>query len=271
MRVETLLIVLVLILIICMVMALALLFFSSRPGALYTPAPILAPNFECFVINMAKNRERMINFDAQYSRSDLAARPYTRIEAVNGAAMGDKMREYVTPKVWMGMNYLNQMKVRMGDGQLTPGMIGCYLSHYVIFKQVVEDKLPYAVIFEDDASIHPRIYSKKIQSIVEPDGTFPRDWDVILLGHWCKSCAPVTPDYSDVKYFWGTHGYMVSQQGAQKLINLRKNEISMQIDGFMSYLSQQGQLKVLAIHPSYVVQANFGSDIQMQVATMGKI
>jgi hypothetical protein len=44
----------------------------------------------------------------------------------------------------------------------------------------------------------------------------------------------------------------------------------MQIDGFMSYLSQQGQLKVLAIHPSYVVQANFGSDIQMQVATMGK-
>jgi hypothetical protein len=63
---------------------------------------------------------------------------------------------------------------------------------------------------------------------------------------------------------------MVSQQGAQKLINLRENEISMQIDGFMSYLSQQGQLKVLAIHPSYVVQANFGSDIQMQVATMGK-
>ena len=252
------------------IMALALLFFSTRDGLL-TPAPILAPNFECFVINMTKNRDRMVNFNAQYKRSDLAARPCIRIEAINGAAMGEKMREYVTPKVWMGMNYLNQMKVRLADGQLTPGMIGCYLSHYLIFKQIVDDQLPYAVIFEDDANIHPRIYSKKIQSIVEEDGTFPLDWDVILLGHWCKKCVPVTNDYTNVQYFWGTHGYMVSQQGAQKLINLRENEISMQIDGFMSYLSQQGQLKVLAIHPSYVVQANFGSDIQLQVATLGKI
>ena len=252
------------------IMALALLFFSTRDGLLI-PAPILAPNFECFVINMTKNRDRMVNFNAQYKRSDLAARPCIRIEAINGAAMGEKMREYVTPKVWMGMNYLNQMKVRLADGQLTPGMIGCYLSHYLIFKQIVDDQLPYAVIFEDDANIHPRIYSKKIQSIVEEDGTFPLDWDVILLGHWCKKCVPVTNDYTNVQYFWGTHGYMVSQQGAQKLINLRENEISMQIDGFMSYLSQQGQLKVLAIHPSYVVQANFGSDIQLQVATLGKI
>lgn len=270
MRVETLLIIVVLFLIMSMVMALALLFFSSRSGSL-VPAPILAQNFECFVINMKKNRDRMINFDKQYNRSDLAARPYTRIEAVNGAAMGEKMREYVTPKVWMGMNYLNQMKVRIGDGQLTPGMIGCYLSHYVIFKQIVEDNLPYAVIFEDDANIHPRIYSKKIQSIVEPDGTYPSDWDMILLGHWCKSCVPVTAEYSDVKYFWGLHGYMVSQQGAQKLINLRENEISMQIDHYMSYLSQQGQLKILSVHPSYVVPGNFGTDLQMQISTMGKI
>ena len=232
MRVETLLIIAVLFLMMSAIMALALLIFSSRNGA-FTPAPILAPNFECFVINMAKNRDRMVNFNAQYKRSDLAARPCIRIEAINGAAMGEKMREYVTPKVWMGMNYLNQMKVRLADGQLTPGMIGCYLSHYAIFKQIVEDQLPYAVIFEDDANIHPRIYSKKIQSIVEEDGTFPLDWDVILLGHWCKKCVPITNDYTNVQYFWGLHGYMVSQKGAQKLIELRENEISMQIDGFM--------------------------------------
>jgi hypothetical protein len=63
---------------------------------------------------------------------------------------------------------------------------------------------------------------------------------------------------------------MVSQQGAQKLINLRENEISMQIDHYMSYLSQQGQLKILAVHPSYVVPGNFGTDLQMQITTMGK-
>lgn len=270
MRIETLLIVVVLFMLIIMVLGLAALFFFSK-GLVSEPAPILATNFECFVINMSKNRDRMMNFDKQYSRSDLAARPYIRFEAINGLEMGDKIREFVTPKVWLGMNYIKQMKVRVGDNQLTPGMIGCYLSHYAIFKQIVDDKLPYAVIFEDDSNIHPRIYSKKIRSIVENDGTFPVDWDIILLGHWCKQCVPVTSEYTDVKYFWGTHGYMLSQQGAQKLINLRENEISVQIDHYMSYLSQQGQLKVLAIHPSYVVPANFGSDIQMQVTTIGKI
>lgn len=269
MRTETLLIIVLLLLIMSAVMGLALLFFSERAARL-TPTPILATNFECFVINMAKNRNRMANFDRQYNRSDLAGRPYTRFEAINGAAMGEKMREYVTPKVWMGMNYLNQMKVRLGDGQLTPGMIGCYLSHYAIFKQIVEENIPYAVIFEDDANIHPRIYSKKIQSIVEPDGTYPNDWDIILLGHWCKTCVPVTNDYTSVKYFWGLHGYMVSQQGAQKLIALRENEISMQIDHYMSYLAQQGQLNILAIHPSYVVPGNFGTDLQMQIMTASK-
>ena len=114
MRVETLLIIVLLLLIMSAVMGLALLFFSERSARL-TPPPILAPNFECFVINMAKNRDRMANFDRQYNRSDLAARPYTRVEAINGAAMGEKMREYVTPKVWMGLNYLSQMKVRLGE------------------------------------------------------------------------------------------------------------------------------------------------------------
>jgi len=267
MRVETLLIIVVLLMVVTsVVVALALLIFSGP----LEPVPILAPNFECFVINMTKNRDRMVNFDKQYNRSDLAARPYTRFEAINGSAMGDRMREYVTPKVWMGMSYLQQMKARLGDGQLTPGMIGCYLSHYAIYKQIVEDKLPYAIIFEDDATIHPRIYSRKVQSIVEPDGTYPMDWDIILLGHWCKKCIPVTNDYTNVQYFWGLHGYMVSQQGAQKLINLREDEISMQIDHYMSYLAQKGQLKILAIHPSYVVPGNFGTDLQMQILATTK-
>jgi len=144
MRVETLLIIIVLLLLMFMVMALALLVFSSRLGTL-VPAPILAPNFECFVINMAKNRDRMVNFDKPSTPSYLAARPYIRTEAVNGGEMGDKMREYVTPKVWMGINYLNKMKVRMGDEQLTLGIIGCYLSCCLILSQIVYVGLPYAV------------------------------------------------------------------------------------------------------------------------------
>lgn len=263
MRTETLLVIIVLLMTSSLVLAVAVLVFSGP----LEPAPILAPNFDCYVINMAKNRDRMVNFDRQYNRSDLADRPYIRFEAINGAAMGDRVRDYVSPKIWLGMNYLKQMKARLGDGQLTPGMIGCYLSHYAIYKEIVEQGTPYAIIFEDDATMHPRIYSRKVQSIVEPDGTYPPDWDVILLGHWCKKCLPATSDYTNVQYFWGLHGYMVSQKGAQRLIEFREDQITMQIDHYMSYLAQQGKLKILAIHPSYVVPGNFGTDLQMQVTT----
>lgn len=255
---------LILVLIVCvLVLALASLIFWSFEPRQREP---LAPNFQTYVINMRKNTDRMAHFDRQYARSDLAERPYVRIEAVNGYELGDQVKEYVSPKVWLGLNHLAKTKKRAGDGVLTPGMIGCYLSHYSIFEQMTE---PYAIIFEDDARIHPKIYKKVIKSIVEEEGRFPSDWDVILLGHWCKMCEPTaqaSPDVAVARFFWGTHGYMVSQTGARKLLENREPEITMQIDHYMSYLSQKNKLNVYAIHPSYVVPGNFGTDLQMAVS-----
>mgnify|MGYP006270388861 CR=1 FL=1 len=256
---DTLVLVLVLIIVSFVVGTTALIF--SLPG----PQVPLAPNFECFVINMRKNMDRMAHFDWQYNRSELAARPYTRVEAVNGYELGDQIKDHVSPKVWLGLEYLRKSRKRLGEGQLTAGMIGCYMSHYSIYEQIVASGLPYAIIFEDDAQIHPRIYTKIVRSVVEEDGTYPPDWDVLLLGHWCKMCNPITRDYSQVKYFWGLHGYMVSQRGAQKLLENREQEISMQIDHYMSWLAQKGRLNVCSIHPSYVVPGNFGTDLQLQV------
>ena len=246
------------------ILMLTLLIFSSQKPLAPPPSQV-ANNFDCYVINMAKNRGRMMSFDKEYNRSDLASNPYIRYEAVNGMALGDQIKDLVSSKTWLGLNFLEKSKKRVGDDQLTPGMIGCYLSHYGVWQNVLDSGKPYAVVFEDDARIYPTVYKRVIQYIVEDQNVFPADWDIILLGHWCKKCQHVSKYYSVPKYFWGLHGYMISQKGCATMMKYREPEITVQIDHYMSLLSQKDVLKIYAIHPSFVVTNNFGTDLQLQV------
>jgi len=229
------------------------------------PVPIPTDNFDTYVINMDKNRARLASFRSEYIKTDLRTKPFIRFAAVNGFQLGEQIKDIVSSKVWLGLNFLTETKKRIGRDQLTPGMIGCYLSHYGIYKDILASGKPYALIFEDDAKIYPSIYQNVIQHI-EAGSIFPQDWDIILLGHWCKNCQEAgTPNYKIPKYFWGTHGYMISRKGCQVMMQYREPEITLQIDSFISLLSQKNVLKIYATHPSYVSTSNFGTDIQLNV------
>ena len=210
---------------------------------------------------MTKNADRLQYFTQNYARTDLAQRPFIRFEAVNGAKLGDKIHDMVSAKVWLGLHFLKTAKVRLGDQQLTHGMIGCYLSHYAIWEQATK---PYTIVFEDDAVVYPAIYKSVIRYIVEEPGPFPADWDIILLGHHCIGCTGGNTFYKHPKNFWGTHGYIISRKGRETMMKWREPEMTLQIDGLMAQLGRQGVLKIYAIHPSYVSVANFGSDIQLK-------
>lgn len=232
---------------------------------------IMTRNFDTYVINMAKNTQRMAHFHKEYINSDLASVPYTRFEAINGKEMGESLKEYVSPRVYMGLEMYHRTKTRVGDSHLTPGMIGCYLSHYAVYENISDSGAPYAIIFEDDSTIDPFIYKKIVKSIVEEDGTFPFDWDIILLGHICKKCKDATPDYKVPKQFWGLHGYMISQKGVETMLRNQEPAISMQIDHYMSELSHNSLLDIYAIHPSLVNQKNFGTDLQMPIRKLNLV
>ena len=40
------------------------------------------------------------------------------------------------------------------SGSYVPGAIGCALSHLKIYKHVVDNNIPYALILEDDVNYH---------------------------------------------------------------------------------------------------------------------
>jgi GR25 family glycosyltransferase involved in LPS biosynthesis len=260
----------VILLILVVVTALIFVQLQNRSLQVATPTRVpLSPEFDCYVINMAKNQDRMINFSREYNKSDLASKPFIRYEAVNGSELGDKIHDIVSSKVWLGLNFLGATKRRVGEDQLTPGMIGCYLSHYGVWSDIQSSGKPYGVVFEDDARIYPSIYQNLIRYIVEENPIVPADWDIILLGHWCKNCEAFgSPYFKKPRYFWGLHGYMISQKGCAVMKKYREPEITVQIDHFMSLLSQKDVLKIYAVHPSFVVTSNFGTDLQLGVTPL---
>jgi glycosyl transferase family 25 len=128
----------------------------------------------------------------------------------------------------------------------TPGMVGCGASHINIWKRVVEENMPYAIVLEDDALLAPDFVEVAKAALRD----VPDDYHLLLLG--CFNCseasqalirgardalrstpAPKRPAPSglrEIVMFSGTHAYVVSRSGAQFLLASRGGKVSYHID-----------------------------------------
>lgn len=88
------------------------------------------------------------------------------------------------------------------------GAVGCYLSHYLLWKKVVDQNLKWALILEDDAR-HTDVI-KFLEKGIKVD-------DFYGLVQLNKRTSEDINVYT--KYFNGTESYLISNLGARKLIN----------------------------------------------------
>jgi len=91
------------------------------------------------------------------------------------------------------------------------GAVGCYLSHYVFWKRVVDDDLKKAVVFEDDALVDD------CEKLMRNDNNFK------LLDNKQPTLIQFNKRTTYRKLpFWfnGTESYAVNKAAAQALINL---------------------------------------------------
>lgn len=102
----------------------------------------------------------------------------------------------------------------------TPAMIGIGASHIQVWKTVVNRNIDNALVLEDDAHLAPN-FGATLRKALED---VPKDYHILLAG--CFACSLKMPHHqtyghgtiSDVAMFGGTHAYVVSQQGAQFLL-----------------------------------------------------
>lgn len=88
-----------------------------------------------------------------------------------------------------------------------PGAVGCYLSHYLIWQQIVKEQIPYTLITEDDADM-TSLTNFLNNCLVNLSG-----YELVQLN---KRFSYVKPEHRLM--FHGTESYIVSLKGAEKLI-----------------------------------------------------
>jgi GR25 family glycosyltransferase involved in LPS biosynthesis len=92
----------------------------------------------------------------------------------------------------------------------SPAAFGCSLSHYKIWKKMVNEKIPYAMIVEDDVSIN------SLFSFLSQQNTNYKNFDLIQL----TQRAVKRDQYT---FFHGSESYILSLTGAQKLVEVTNN------------------------------------------------
>ncbi|XP_074596202.1 glycosyltransferase 25 family member-like [Brevipalpus obovatus] len=154
-------------------------------------------------------------------------------------------------KVWPAVDgkgltedYLISNNLAMLDGyidpynklQMNPGEIGCFLSHYQIWQEVVERNYSKVIIFEDDAKFETAFRTKWMKHVENLEEYLSNGGqvDFVYLGRKLlvsrtEKEAPVEgfvyPEYS----YWA-NGYMLTSTGARKLLDTQPQQKMIPVD-----------------------------------------
>jgi GR25 family glycosyltransferase involved in LPS biosynthesis len=209
-----------------------------------------------FVINLDVQPDRMNSMHRQLTQAQVA---YERFPAVKGS-------EVLRDAFPISAHCLRFC---------TPGMMGCAASHMNVWRLVRERGLDMALVCEDDMIItDPDHFKQNLQRLVD---AAPSDWDVILVGCFGSTCDPpeksetlwhvmqrlswrgqsYMEDVNDVlfrpHYFSGTHCYLVSAQGADKMAT------TLIMSGHVDHdMNKVAGLNIYAARQNLVIQASGG-------------
>ena len=157
-------------------------------------------------------------------------------------------------KTWKGFRY---------------GGVGCDISHVKLLQKIVDEKIPQAIIFEDDAIFEPDLFDV----IKKSDNFLPPDWGVCLLGYGNHphKLFQITKPIDGTNYSYGkmykmvsgTYGYMVTLKGAKKLLK-KLNPLVRDIDDITSD-AIYANTKLYAIYPPVVSHYDIEDSVSKEI------
>lgn len=220
-----------------------------------------------FYINLDRRPDRntnVQNFLQQFNLQLIAQ----RISAVDGS----KLNLDHVPKTIISEKGIHDAKDKSKKTgiPLTPGGIGCALSHRTVWEHIITQNLKSALILEDDIRVEQDFHNKLNKIMNSVKGL---DYDVLFLGY-----HPASLKYLDTKLInnmfvrsprtYGLFGYVVSKKGAEKLLKIFP--IDVQIDTAISEAILKHRLNVLLVRPDLRIITSdpsedakqFGTDIQ---------
>lgn len=129
---------------------------------------------------------------------------------------------------------------------LKAGEIGCYLSHIEIWKDIVKNNIPYALVFEDDATFMNNNFNEHLKIIMN---SAPENFTTISLFKSHKQLDRQFLDYNETFHLvdpetWGTVSYIISLDGAKRLLTFC-NKIVFPVDFSMHLFGNKSKTSYL--------------------------
>ncbi|KAA0721734.1 Procollagen galactosyltransferase 1 [Triplophysa tibetana] len=223
---------------------------------------------EVFMINLHRRSDRRERMLRSLYEQEITCKIIT---AVDGKALN--LSQIQTLGIEMLPGYSDPYHGR----PVTKGEMGCFLSHYNVWKEIVDRGLNVSLVIEDDLRFEV-FFKRRLQNLMSEIETQGLDWDLIYIGrkrmqveHPEKSVPKihnlVVADYS----YW-TLAYMISLRGAQKLLRAEPLKKMLPVDEFLpimfnkhpieEYMShfEQRDMRAFSAEPLLVFPTHYTGD-----------
>lgn len=215
-----------------------------------------------FYINLDRRSDRDYHMSCQIKDANLSGLT-ERVSAIDGAKINfdnkKLLSDYVTDKGLYDTLNINQKLFT----KLTKGGMGCALSHLKVWQKIIKQNIPYSLILEDDVVLDKDLVQKL--DILRP--FTPKKFDMLFLGYHPNTAKYINKLYSvygKAKNVRGLFGYVVSLQGAKKLV--KAFPITHQIDTEIWKMPVDAYILnpnyKLITSPTSEESSRFGTDIQ---------
>ncbi|XP_043940389.1 procollagen galactosyltransferase 1 isoform X2 [Protopterus annectens] len=184
---------------------------------------------EVFMINLKRRTDRRERMLQTFYQQEIACKI---VDAVDGRALNSSQIEA------MGIDMLPGYEDPYHGRPVTRGELGCFLSHYIIWKEIVDRGLKKSVVFEDDLRFEI-FFKRRLMSLIHEVEEEQLDWDLIYIGRkrmqleHPEKAVPDVRNLVEADYSYWTLGYVISLQGAQKLLDVQPLSKILPVDEFL--------------------------------------
>lgn len=181
---------------------------------------------EIYMINLKRRTERRKKMESAMKELGL---DFTYLEAVDGKTLTDDVL------VQKGIALLPEYADPYHKRPMTMGEIGCFLSHHTVWQRMVALGQEEVLVLEDDIRFEP-YFTERAEQLMEEARTIG-GWDLIYFGRKRlqenEAFLPESGNFVKVSYTYWTLGYVISLQGAKKLLAAEPLKKLLPVDEFL--------------------------------------
>lgn len=221
-----------------------------------------------YMINLERRPERRVKMEACFDEIGIR---FQWLPAVDGKKMTE---QYLDEN---GIKMMPDFSEPYHGRALTYGEIGCFMSHYTIWKDIVDNGYDQVIVLEDDIRFEP-FFKHKLGALQDELADLALEWDLVFLGRkiisnekedWIDSSSQLV----DVGYTYWTLAYMLTKRGAEKLLAEKPLGKMVPVDEYLPIMYdrhpneewkahfQNRNLKAFSVHPLLVHPTHYTGEM----------